>query len=179
MNCPLCGYDNLPGSAECDVCGASLTQDDVPQAIANFERHLQDDAVSVLEPATPLTAGLNMPLGEAVAKLRDASIGCLIVTNEDGEVVGLLSERDLLEKAALEIADFRAGTVEGLMTRSPETVQERDPVAYALQRMMVGDHRHLPVIDSAGRAVGVVSSRDVVQYIERVVAAARKEGAAA
>ena len=55
MKCPLCEHDNLPGNAECESCGGSLTQEDVPQAVTLFENHLQNDGVSVLRPATPMT----------------------------------------------------------------------------------------------------------------------------
>jgi CBS domain-containing protein len=44
--------------------------------------------------------------------------------------------------------------------------------------MMVGDHRHLPVVDADNRPVGVVSSRDVIRYVEQVIAEARREGRA-
>ena len=96
-------------------------------------------------------------------------IGCLVVTNDSGHVIGLLSEHDVLQRVALEIPDLDARTVGEVMTQTPETVQENDPIAYALQRMMVGDLRHLPLVDETGTAVGIISSRDVVRYLSELV----------
>jgi len=176
MNCPLCSYPNLPGAPECDECGASLMHDDVPQPETILEKHLHDDAVSVLQPRTPLTASPDTTLEDAVATMRQAAIGCLVVTGENERLVGLLAERDLLRNAALETPELSARTVGDVMTQRPECVREDRPLAYALQRMMVGDHRHLPVVDEECRAVGVISSRDVVRYLEEIIAVARHEG---
>jgi CBS domain-containing protein len=57
-------------------------------------------------------------------------------------------------------------------------VRVSDPIAYALQRLMVADLRHLPVIDADNRPVGVISSRDVIRYVEEMIAKARREGSA-
>lgn len=175
MNCPLCKHPNLPGDAQCDSCGASLTQEDIPKATTIFERHLQKDGVSVLKPAVPLQTTVDTTLADAVATMRKKSIGCLVVTGERGELVGLLSERDFMLKVALETPDLGARTVGEVMTRKPETVQESDPIAYALQRLMVADLRHLPVIDADNRPVGVISSRDVIRYVEETIDKARGE----
>ena len=74
------------------------------------------------------------------------------------EVHAYMAERDLLRNAALETPNLSACTVGEVMTQRPESVREDRPLAYALQRMMVGDHRHLPVVDTKRRAVGVISS---------------------
>jgi CBS domain-containing protein len=146
-----------------------LVRDDLPEAKTIFERHVCTDAVSALEPRAPQTTTAETTLADAVATMREASVGCLIVTDEDGRVTGLLSERELLERVALETPDLAGRTVGDVMTRRPESVQQGRAIAYALQRMVVGDHRHLPVVDEERRAVGVISSRDVVRYVERMI----------
>jgi len=169
MRCPLCHHRNLPGSAWCEECGASLVRDDQPEAKTIVERHLCSDAVSALEPRVPQTTTEGTTLADAVARMREGALGCLIVTDEDGRVTGILSERELLERVALETPDLAARTVGDVMTRRPESVEQDRALAYALQRMVVGDHRHLPVVDEQQRAVGVSSSRDVLRYVERMV----------
>ncbi|MCP3858958.1 MAG: CBS domain-containing protein [Phycisphaeraceae bacterium] len=178
MNCPLCDHPNLPGDPQCESCGASLTQEDIPRAVTIFENHLQNDGVSVLEPRVPLKTTADTTLDQAVATMRRKSIGCLVVTDGGGQLVGLLSERDFLLKVALETPDLNARTVGEVMTRKPETVQESDPIAYALQRLMVADLRHLPVIDADNRPVGVITSGGVIRYVEEMIAEARREGKA-
>ena len=50
------------------------------------------------------------------------------------------------------------------MTANPVTLQADDPVAYALNRMMVGGYRHIPV-QRDGKLVGVASVRDILGYL--------------
>jgi CBS domain-containing protein len=55
------------------------------------------------------------------------------------------------------------------MTPKPETIEPERPLAYALQRMTVGDLRHLPLVDEENRSVGVISSRDIINHLAAVV----------
>jgi CBS domain-containing protein len=52
-----------------------------------------------------------------------------------------------------------------VMTADPEAVGEDDGIAFALNRMILGGFRHVPVVDQDGRAVGVLSLREVVAFI--------------
>ena len=56
-------------------------------------------------------------------------------------------------------------TVAEVMTPNPVTVQPKESVSIALQRMEEGGYRHLPVIDEAGRPVGVLSVKRIVHYL--------------
>jgi CBS domain-containing protein len=169
--CPSCGHDNIPGADACAACLTSLTLEDIPPDEARnlIERSLMHDAVADLHPATPVIVQRNARLDEAVATMRAQRLGCVLVAGEDGTLVGILTERDLLNKVALELEDLARTTVAEFMTPEPETIEPDRPLAYALHRMMVGDLRHLPLVDSAGRAVGIISSRDVLQRIAALI----------
>ena len=65
------------------------------------------------------------------------------------------------------------------MTSNPETLGIDDGVAFALNRMIHGGFRHIPVVDDDGRAVGVLSQREIVAYIVSLLALAGLEPAAA
>ena len=98
---------------------------------------------------------------EAVAIMREHHVGCVLVV-EGERLAGILTERDLLLK--MEHADLD-GPVSRLMTPDPETLSPDDPIVYALNKMSVGGFRHVPLVDGDGRPVGVVSVKDVVDYI--------------
>jgi len=51
------------------------------------------------------------------------------------------------------------------MTPDPEVLGLADPIAYALNKMSVGGFRHIPLVDATGRPVGIVSVKDIVDYI--------------
>ena len=52
-----------------------------------------------------------------------------------------------------------------VMTGDPETLGIDDNVSFALNRMILGGFRHIPVTDEAGRAVGVLSQREIVAFV--------------
>lgn len=87
---------------------------------------------------------------------------------EGGELVGVFTERDLMRAMAQSsTADAaRVSQVSGWMTRSPVTAGPDATVGEALDLMLSGGFRHLPVID-AGAVVGVVSMRDLAKSISR------------
>jgi CBS domain-containing protein len=51
------------------------------------------------------------------------------------------------------------------MTSDPETLRPDDRIAWALNLMHMGGYRHVPLTDEAGRPVGVVSVKDIVDFI--------------
>jgi CBS domain-containing protein len=53
------------------------------------------------------------------------------------------------------------------MTPSPETLTDEDSLAYAVNKMSVGGYRHIPLLRD-GRAVGIISIRDVLGYLSRL-----------
>ncbi len=171
MKCPFCGYDNLPGADACENCEASLTQDDVPQARARAAHRLMEDPVEHLHPSKPLAVDGGISLTEAIDLMRNRNIGCVLVTAADGSLAGILTERDLLRKVAGHAFALDQSTVQHFMTASPETSRAEHPLGYALHRMIVSDLRHLPLVDNTGRPTGIISSRDIIEYITETLCA--------
>lgn len=162
MKCPCCGHDNLPGVDACERCQSSLTREGLPCAGTPVERSLMREAVACLEPAPALAVEAGTALESALALMREHASGCVLVTRA-GKLAGILTERDLLNKCALEA--LAGCTVDAVMTANPETANRDSPLAWVLQRMVVADLRYLPLVDAAGVATGVLSSRDVIAYI--------------
>lgn len=166
MICPTCGWDNLPGSEECGNCLQDLTPLDRPMAQDRVERSLMEDAVLVLAPKPPVTIRPSTPLRTAVQTMLAQDIGALLVVDEEGQLLGIFSERDLLKKVAGLYDDFDL-PVEDFMTKNPETVTDEDTLAFALHKMDGGGYRHLPVLTN-GQPSGVISVRDLLQHITRL-----------
>jgi CBS domain-containing protein len=165
MKCPVCAHDNLPGADACDNCASSLTRDDVPQAASDVERSLMEDPVECLNPIRPLTVDQPTSLTEAIQLMRNHNIGSVLVSAADGSLAGILTERDLLQKVAGQGLDLDQCAVQDFMTAVPETIRADHPLGYAIQRMIVSDLRYLPLVDETGRPVGIVSSRDIIDYM--------------
>ncbi|MEM6973258.1 MAG: CBS domain-containing protein [Pseudomonadota bacterium] len=103
-------------------------------------------------------------LGHAVELLRDHRIGALVVTDDSGALVGILSERDIVRKLAETPGKTLPQQVKEVMTSKVETCTPDDPLVSVLQKMTAGRFRHLPALDDSGKLVGVVTIGDVIGF---------------
>jgi CBS domain-containing protein len=105
-------------------------------------------------------------VGEAVKKLAGLHIACLLVERQ-GELLGVFSHRDVLDKVALEYDQLRSRPVSEVMTNNPIYVYDTDSAAAALAVMVVAGHRHVPVLDLRKKLVGIVSPQRVTAFLRR------------
>ena len=111
--------------------------------------------VLTIEPTTNVAAAAKL--------LAERKIGALVVTGPDQRVVGIVSERDIVQElaahgpAALDLA------LTEVMTRKVTTCSASDTISSVMERMTAGKFRHLPVLDQ-GRLAGIVSIGDVVKH---------------
>lgn len=102
-------------------------------------------------------------LRHAVEVLRDHRIGALLVTDANGALVGILSERDIVRKLADTPGQTLGHKVEDIMTSNVQTCAPDDQLVQVLRRMTDGRFRHMPVIDDTGLA-GMITIGDVVNH---------------
>lgn len=106
--------------------------------------------------------------GESVAvaarRMVEHRIGALLVT-EDGELRGILSERDVLDRVVAEGRDPATTAVGEVCSSEVVTVQETADPATCARLIRDRGFRHLPVVDAHGRPVGVLSARDFLQHV--------------
>jgi CBS domain-containing protein len=126
-----------------------------------LDQRMIQEPVWRLNPRPPIALAPDATLREAIDRMRECRIGCLLVVERD-VLVGILTERDLLLKLD---ADALDQPVRELMTPDPETLAAEDPIVYALNKMSVGGFRHVPLVDAEGHPVGIVSVKDIVDYI--------------
>ena len=167
MICPCCGHVNLPGNEECVHCQQDLTPFDRPEASNCVEQSLMEDCVAALGPKSPITIRPGTQLQAAIQAMLACDIGTLLVTDDNGKLVGILSERDLLTKVAGLSQDYGKLPVSHFMTPDPEAVGSDDKLNFALQKMDAGSYRHLPVT-ADGVPLGVVSVRDMLRHIVKL-----------
>lgn len=102
-------------------------------------------------------------LGRAVEVLRDRRIGALLVTDEAGALVGILSERDIVRKLAETPGQTLPQLVQDVMTKEVKTCTPDETLVSVLKQMTDGRFRHVPVVDD-GNLVGMVTIGDVVNF---------------
>ncbi|WP_425406038.1 CBS domain-containing protein [Hwanghaeella sp.] len=102
-------------------------------------------------------------IASAVALLAKMKIGAVVVCGPDGELIGILSERDIVRGLGEHGTDVMGHTVESLMTANVKTCTVHDTADGLMQRMTEGRFRHMPVLDDNGKLAGVISIGDVVK----------------
>ena len=102
-------------------------------------------------------------LGDAVKVLRDKRIGALVVTDANGGLAGILSERDIVRKLADTPGQTLPQKVGDVMTATVETCAPEDTLVSVLKRMTAGRFRHMPVM-SGGSLAGMITIGDVVNF---------------
>ena len=112
------------------------------------------DAVTI-EPMASIAAAAQL--------LAERRIGAVIVTNSSGEVVGILSERDIVRMLAAKGAEALGLSVDNGMTRRVVSCSESDTSGVLMERMTTGKFRHIPVLEE-NRLVGVISIGDIVKH---------------
>ncbi len=171
MRCTSCNHDNLPGADHCEKCHVSLTQKDVPSARIEsaIGQSLNEDKVRTLNPVEAFSVPEDTSLDEAIRTMRERKIGYLLITDREGKLCGIFTERDILYKVAGKVEDLGSQPVSQFMTHDPEVIRGDQLLASALQRMMVGDLRHLPIVDTEGRPEQILRSRDIINYVAYLV----------
>ena len=165
MLCPSCGHDNIEGVDRCEECLTPLFNRGVPRSdTEGLARSVMEDDLSQLEQEF-LAVPPNTRAIEAVNKMREARLGCALVI-ENGTLLGIFTERDVLNKLAGKTAVDPATAVKDLMSADPETLSETDSVATALNKMSMGRYRHIPVKKADG-SYSVTSIKHVLKYIAK------------
>ena len=101
-------------------------------------------------------------LADAAKLLSEEKIGALVVRNAGGEMIGILSERDIVRAVARDGAGVLDRSVSTIMTRDVICCAPQDSVADVMGMMTERRFRHLPV-KSNGKLIGMVSIGDVVK----------------
>lgn len=102
-------------------------------------------------------------LKECAELLEKRKVGAMVILNEAGGLIGVISERDIVKNIAKSGATALSATVGQVMTRQVVTSQPRDTVESAMSRMTDRRIRHLPVLEGS-RLIGVVSIGDLVKW---------------
>jgi CBS domain-containing protein len=134
---------------------------------------------------------LNATYKDMAARLREFRVSAFPVLDDDDKVIGVVSEADLLTKEALEFSPEHgliggilhgreyskaaAVTAADLMTRPPVIIGPYETVQHAARLMYSRRVKRLPVVDSDGRLIGIVSRADVLSVFSRLDADIRRD----
>jgi CBS domain-containing protein len=114
------------------------------------------------------TIGTHAEIIEAATLMREDHVGDLVVVEHRGGrtvPVGILTDRDIVVGVLAKRAALDAVTVGDVMSRSLLTVRREHSVEFALREMRRIGVRRVPVVDSDGGLIGILSIDDIIQNL--------------
>ncbi|HTQ71760.1 MAG TPA: CBS domain-containing protein [Acidocella sp.] len=113
------------------------------------------------KPSGFISVPADLAVSGVIEILAKKSIGAVLVV-ENGALIGILSERDIVRSLSTRAAATLEMTAGALMTRNPITGTPETTVEQAMEMMTNGHFRHLPILQDS-RLTGLVSIGDVVK----------------
>lgn len=99
---------------------------------------------------------------DAACVMTRAACGSVLIIDASGVLLGIVTERDLMTRVLARAQDPASTQTSVIMTRSPRVVPPETRVADAVLIMIERGFRHLPVVSSEGKILGVFSVRDAL-----------------
>ncbi len=135
------------------------------KSIGVLDAQFLGKSISVLNPRTPISVSETETMENVLKRLCGHNISSVVVVNEKGKLAGIFTERDGIRKGlSAEKKDLKR-PVKDFMTKDPICHTPDISMAFALNLMSQGGFRHIPLVDEENYPVGVISVRDVMDYI--------------
>ncbi len=110
-----------------------------------------------------LTTGPEATIETAAVIMRDNNVGCLVVINDRGDMLGIISERDIMTKVMARGMDPISALVGDVMVRKVVSCGLNTPLTEAQAIMADNGIRHLPIV-WGGHPIGMISTRDIMAH---------------
>lgn len=141
-----------------------LSDYEPPRYDDELERLLCEEKVTAVH-ATPVkVVSPDAPIRQVMAEMEAEGVACVLVADQDG-LVGIFTERDVLNKVADRYATIKDRPIREVMTADPVAVYETDNAATALSIVAARGLRHAPVLDVNDHIIGVVSPRRITAFL--------------
>lgn len=99
---------------------------------------------------------------DAALMMRDQHVGAVLVVDDDARPVGIVTDRDIVVRAIVEGRDPDTTPVRDIMSRSLTVVRAEDKIDDAIIAIRTSGVRRLPLVNAAGKAIGIVTLDDLV-----------------
>ena len=126
-------------------------------------RKARQDSVSSMQTDDYVCISPSTPLSRAIESMSQDEGGCAIVCAEDGSVVGIFTERDLLTKVIGQEIDLNT-PVRNLMSPIVATLTPQATIGDAVAIMNDKGYRNVPLVKN-GKLVGSISVFDIISYL--------------
>jgi CBS domain-containing protein len=116
----------------------------------------------------PVTTREDTVVEEVARLMWDKGVGSVLIVGSDNKLVGILTERDMLY-ASSHLLIGKNVQAKSLMSKNLVTASPDEELASVVEKMRDFNIRHIPVVDVDGRPLGVISSRDILDFGVRLL----------
>ena len=90
-------------------------------------------------------------------------VTCVLVGDE--KLQGIFTERDIVQNIVGNRHNLEKECVADYMTKSPDVLHFQDPIAFALNKMISGGYRHIPIVDKEEKPIGIIAMQDIINHL--------------
>jgi len=123
-----------------------------------------NDSLSSLKQEKFIVLNEQATLREVIDNLQKFHIGCILLENDD-KISGIFTERDIVQNIVGNRHNLVEECIVNYMTKSPDTLYKEDPIAFALNKMISGGYRHIPIVDGNEKPIGVIAMQDIINHL--------------
>jgi CBS domain-containing protein len=117
----------------------------------------------------PICVTTKVTVYEAVKVMEKHNIASLIVVDENGIVYGVVTAKDIVIRVLAKGLDPQSVMISEILSR-PVTVVESDTPLKDVVNLMIGTgHGHVPVVNKAGKVLGIITIDDVLKYVPELL----------
>lgn len=131
----------------------------------DLERALSEDELGQLEITPVETVGPDWTIGKVIDLMAEHAVASVMIVEGD-KLLGIFSERDVLNRVADHPDDLLDQPITSVMTAEPVVAHETDSPAKAMNLMAVSGVRHVPILDVDDKLIGVLGPRRLGRYIQ-------------
>ena len=123
-----------------------------------------NDSLSSLTQEKFIVLNEQATLREVIDNLQRFHIGCVLLENNN-KISGIFTERDIVQNIVGNRHNLEEVHIVDFMTKSPDTLHSDDPIAFALNKMITGGYRHIPIVDANNKPTGVIAMQDIINHL--------------
>ena len=123
-----------------------------------------NDPLSTLTQEKFIVLNEQATLREAIDNIQRYHIGCILL-EKDHKITGIFTERDIVQNIVGNRHNLEKECVADYMTKSPDVLYSQDPIAFALNKMISGGYRHIPIVDKEEKPIGIITMQDIINHL--------------
>ena len=102
---------------------------------------------------------------ESAIKMSDRNVSSLVVLDDNGKAIGIITERDLVRRVCTRDVPSNSVNVENVISSPVKNVSPETPVDEVADVMVSNKVRHVVIVDKNQKPVGIISATDIVAYV--------------